>query len=206
MLISGCSPASDQKAESERAHRFFQEPSSLSRAVEQEARDVEGKLIDGWYFSQDSRSLKSNYRAVDPATKARFACDYMDWLQKKRQNLEVDWQSYVPYSERSKFASWWWSDPAHCTSFIKEPYYKQIIWLHEALMDGSELWFRALERDCPAGVTSMQVLAHDSEQQLVSKYKENESSPEKSFSSFAPQVQASQEQSSSDSASKEPRH
>jgi hypothetical protein len=95
----------------------------------------------------------------------------------------------VPYSTREKFARAWWSDAKHASGFAEESHYKQIIWLHEAIMDGSELWWRALERQCPEGVPSPAALAHDSEQQMVSKYKENESSAEKSFSSFAPDDQ-----------------
>src|SRR5271155_5538576 len=145
LIVAGCSSGVEQKSQSERAQKFVHDPKTLSAAVEQEARDVEGKIIDGWYFSQDSRSLKSNYRNADPATKARFACDYMSWLQEKHQNLETDWKSYVPYSERAEFARLWWSVSSNSKVFVKEPYYKQIIWLHEALMDASELWFRTLE-------------------------------------------------------------
>ena len=152
-----------------------------------EATELEGKVIDGWFFGQDSRSLKSGYTKSASAVKAQFACDYMQMLLDNQEDLLKNWQSYVPYSVREKFARAWWSDPKHCLTFKAESYYKQINWLHEAIMDGSELWWRALEKQCPEGVTSAAALAHDSEQQMVSKYKENESSPEKSVSSFAPQ-------------------
>lgn len=187
IALAGCSSGKEQEEESERAKRFLDQPNTLSSAVEQEAKAVEGKVVDGWYFSEDSRSLKSNYREVDPAIKARFACDYMVWLQGKHENLAAEWNSYVPYSQRADFARQWWSNTEHSRDFVKEPHYKQVIWLHDALMDGSELWFRALEQECQAGVSSLLVMAHDREQQLVAKYKENESSAEKSFSSFAPE-------------------
>lgn len=165
-------------------------PETLYPVVLQEAKELEGKVIDGWYFGQDSRSLKSGYAQSPSATKAQFACDYMNFLLDNHEDLLKDWHSYLPYSVREKFAREWWSDPKHSETFTADAHYKQIIWLHEAIMDGSELWWRALERQCPEGVPSPQALAHDSEQQMVSKYKENENSSEKSFSSFAPEAKA----------------
>ncbi len=164
---------------------FQNNPQTLYPVVVQESTELEGKIIDGWFFQEDSRSLKSGYRDSPSTTKAQFACDYMQLLADKHEDLLKDWKSYVPYSVREKFARAWWSDPKHSTQFVKEPYYKQIIWLHEALMDGCELWWRALEKQCPEGVPSSEALGHDQEQLMVSKYKEDETSPEKSFSSFA---------------------
>jgi hypothetical protein len=165
---------------------FQLNPQTLYPVVVQEATELEGKVIDGWFFQSDSRSLKSGYRDCPSAEKAQFACDYMQILTDKHEDLLKDFKSYVPYSAREKFARAWWTDPKHSTTFVKEPYYKQIIWLHEALMDGGELWWRALEKQCPDGVPSSGALGHDQEQLMVSKYKEDESSPEKSFSSFSP--------------------
>ncbi len=187
--LSSCgkSEVSNQSSDERKAHlkTYLFNPQTLYPVVLEEATELEGKVIDGWFFGQDSRSLKSGYTKSSSATKAQFACDYMKMLVDSKEDLLTNWQSYVPYSQRAKFAESWWSDSKHSTSFKSEPYYKQIIWLHEALMDGSELWWRALEKQCQDEVPSAAALAHDSEQQMVSKYKENESSQDKSFSSFA---------------------
>ena len=164
---------------------YERDPHTLYPIVLKEATELEGKVIDGWFFGSDSRSLKSGYTKSTSALKAQFACDYMQMLLEHHQDLVKNWQSYVPYSQREKFARAWWSDPKHSTAFVDEPYYKKILWLHEALMDASELWWRALERQCPDGVPSTQALAHDSEQQMVSNFKEDEHSPDRSVSSFA---------------------
>jgi hypothetical protein len=183
-----CSCGSLKEAPSQTAsqsNNYRANPQSLYPVVLKEARELEGKVIDGWFFGLDSRSLKSGYIKSSSELKAQFACDYMQMLLKSHQDLTRDWQSYVPYSKRAAFARQWWSDPKHSTTFVDEPYYKKILLLHEALMDGSELWWRALERVCPDGVPSTAALAHDCEQQMVSKFKEDESSPDRSVSSFA---------------------
>ena len=185
LTVVACGTTEISKEKTEHLKTYLYNPQTLYPIVLDEATELEGKVIDGWFFGSDSRSLKSGYTKSTSALKAQFACDYMKMLVDQKEDLVMDWKSYVPYSEREKFARAWWSDSKHSTAFKTEPYYKQIIWLHEALMDGSELWWRALEKHCPDGVPSSAALAHDSEQQMVSKYKENESSADKSFSSFA---------------------
>jgi hypothetical protein len=180
-----CSCTQQSASENNEVAAFERAPQTLYPTVLKESTELEGKVIDGWFFGSDSRSLKSGYTKSTAALKAQFACDYMQMLLDHHQDLVKNWQSYVPYGEREKFARAWWSDPRHSTTFVDEPYYKKILWLHEALLDASELWWRALERRCPSGVPSTQALAHDSEQQMVSAFKENEQSPARSVSSFA---------------------
>ncbi len=102
---------------------------------------------------------------------------YHQWILGTGQNLAADWNSYVPYSKRSKFARAWWSNPANDSKFSKQdPKYK-VVWIRESLLDGSELWWRAYEQLAGDRVSSPDVLAHDAEQKLVFNYAESEGHP-----------------------------
>lgn len=185
-VVCSCSQRNASIGQSSTESEAYEaDPHKLYPVVLKETKELEGKVIDGWFFGSDSRSLKSGYTKSTSELKAQFACDYMQMLLDHHQDLVKSWQSYVPYSERENFARKWWSDPEHSTTFVDEPYYKKILWLHEAVMDASELWWRALERQCPDSVPSTAALAHDFEQQMVSKFKEDEHSPDRSISSFA---------------------
>ncbi len=161
-------------------------PDKVYATVLQEATELQGKIVDGWFRGEDSRSLKSGYRDCSAATKARFACDYARMISENKEDMVNNWKSYIPYSKRADFARKWWSDQEHSTDFVKQNHWLQIVWLHEALMDGSELWWRALEKQFPGGIDSTAALAHDAEQDMVGKFKENESSPARSFSEMSP--------------------
>ena len=149
----------------------------LRKSITDQAHQVDQTVIDGWFFGQEPRLFKSAYRKTTPEQKAAFAMDYAKMITNSGQQMEVKWDSYVPYSKRRDFASQWWSDPAHDTEFVKQdPKYK-VMWIHEALLDGSELWWRSYERLGGASVPPPAVLAHDAEQSLVSKYSESDNNP-----------------------------
>jgi hypothetical protein len=183
LALSSCSILTQQNQQDHRlAATALKDPDQIYPLVLQEATELQGKIIDGWFRGEDPRSLKSGYRDSPSAIKAHFACDYARMLNENGQDMVKRWASYVPYSKRSDYARKWWSAPENSTDFAKATHWMQIIWLHEAMLDGSELWWRALEKQYPGGIDSAAALAHDQEQDMVGKFKENESSPARSFS------------------------
>jgi hypothetical protein len=180
----GRSENNDVQAQRLASQSTLKNPEKIYATVLEESTELQGKLVDGWFRSEDWRSLKSGYAQSAPAIKAQFACDYARMLNASGQDMVHNWSSYVPYSKRSEFARRWWSDPKHSIEFNKKDRWAQIIWLHEALMDASELWWRAFEKSFPEGIESPATLAHDCEQDMVAKFKENENSPARSFSAM----------------------
>ena len=149
----------------------------LKKSIIDQAHQVDQTVVDGWFFGQEPRLFKSGYRKTTPEQKADFAMDYAKMVADSGQQMDVKWDSYIPYSKRRDFATAWWSDPAHDTEFVKQdPKYK-VLWIHEALLDGSELWWRSYERLGGSQVPPPAVLAHDAEQSLVSKYSESDHNP-----------------------------
>jgi hypothetical protein len=158
------------------------DPKALYPEILLEAKELQGKLVDGWLDGQLPRTFKTDYARTAPEEKAEFAVDYVTFLKRSGQDMEHNWQSYVPYSNREMFARNWFSDPKNDTNFLKQTPWHQISWLHEALLDGNELYFRAFEKKEASTVTSTAAMAHDAEQEMVDGFKENERSPARSFS------------------------
>lgn len=158
------------------------DPKALHPEILLEATELQDKLVDGWLYGQLPRTFKTDYARTTPAEKAEFAVDYVTFLKRSGQDMEHNWQSYVPYSKREAFARNWFSDPKNDTTFLKQTPWHQISWLHEALLDGNELYFRAFEKQEASIVTSTAAMAHDAEQEMVDGFKENERSPARSFS------------------------
>jgi hypothetical protein len=185
VLALTCCGTPTKENEQEQQHlaaMALKDPDKIYPTVLQEATELQGKIVDGWFRGEDPRSLKSGYRDSSAAIKAHFACDYARMLNENGQDLVNRWTSYVPYSKRSEYARKWWTAQEHSTEFTRADHWMQIIWLREALLDGSELWWRAFEKQYPGGTGSAAALAHDAEQDMVGKFKENESSPARSFS------------------------
>jgi hypothetical protein len=131
-------------------------------------------IEDGYYFGEEPRNFKTDYAIVKPQDKADFAMAYEQMLSQAGENMMSKWESYVPYSRRSDFARNWWSQ--HAPDFDKQSQKMQILWIHESLLDGGELWWRSVEKLVGDKMTSPAVLTHDEEQRLVFKYAENERS------------------------------
>jgi len=131
-------------------------------------------IEDGYYFGEEARNFKTPYAVVHPDVKADFALAYESMLAERGENMLAHWESYVPYSKRSDFARQWWSK--HSEEFNKQTEKFKILWIHEALLDGGELWFRAVEKLSGNQVNSVVVLTHDEEQRFVFKYAESEHS------------------------------
>lgn len=144
---------------------------SVSKLAQQEDR----QYADGWFFGQLPRVFKSGYRKLKPELKASFALDYDRMLQKQSQNMVQNFDSYVPYTQRLLFALDWWknADKKGLCQFISLPDKEKLIWLHESILDGSELVFRSREQMNPGKTSSLAILAHDKEQDMVAHYTEN---------------------------------
>lgn len=137
--------------------------------ISSEARQLDRTFEDGWIVGRDPRTFKTAYGRTTAQMKARFAVDYAARVGRSGQDLVNNWSSYLPYSTRAQFAlQWWQRDP----DFRKLDERKQNIWVHEALLDASELYWRITERRLNPG--SAQVVAHDVEQNMVYKFMEND--------------------------------
>ena len=154
--------------------------SEIQQIIENMAKDADNTVVDGWFFGQEPRILKSFYRKVEPADKAKFAVAYHKWIRSKNQDMVRDFDSYVGYSPRALFAREWWS--RENPRFMKQELKYQVLWMHESIQDAGELWWRAVERLSNKPVGSMEVLAHDEEQKMVSKFMESPHSPHGSIS------------------------
>ena len=151
------------------------DPKQMEESMKSIASAADNTVEDGWFFGQEARIMKSFYRKVTPEDKARFAMAYHNWLATKNQNLERDFESYIPYSQRADFARKWWTEQN--PRFAKQENKYQVLWVHESIMDAGELWWRASERIAGDPVNSMTVLAHDEEQKMISKFMETTKSP-----------------------------
>ncbi|MBX9573269.1 MAG: hypothetical protein K2X77_30500 [Candidatus Obscuribacterales bacterium] len=154
--------------------------SEIQQLIEKMAKDADNTVVDGWFFGQEARLLKSFYRKVEPADKAKFAVAYHKWIRSKNQDMVRNFESYVPYSQRASFARDWWSKEN--PRFLKQETKYQVLWMHESIEDAGELWWRAVEKLRESPVSSMEVLAHDEEQKMVSKFMESSRSPHGSIS------------------------
>lgn len=157
------------------AEPTFDEVTRITREHEHQAA-----VEDGWFFGELPRTFKSGYALTPPETKARFAMDLQAMLLRRGQNMVERWDSYVAYADRAQFAAAWWSNVPGGV-FRNESQKMQVVWLHEALMDASELRWRALEEKNAERVNSRYVVAHDAEQKSVYDYC-NEQSRARSFS------------------------
>jgi len=135
--------------------------------------DKEG-FVDGWIDGRDARVFKSYYKNLTPLQKAQFAMAYHDLVEKSDQNLAQSYKTYIPYKKRVQFARQYWLSSELGPKFKSEIEKMQVAWVHESLLDGSELWWRAAEKRFGNAINSPTQMAHDVEQNMVSKYMEDE--------------------------------
>lgn len=145
--------------------------------VKTEAGKHERVMEDGWYFGELPRIFKSPYGQTSLDDKVRFAIAEAKFLKESKQNMAKDMTTYVPYSQRAEFAQKWWQASDQAKSFGEQPEKLHILWIQESLMDGSELWWRALEDKNRATMDAMRALAHDEEQKRVSQFLDVEGQP-----------------------------
>lgn len=130
--------------------------------------------VDGWIDGRDPRVFKSYYKSISPMQKAKFAMAYHDMIEKSDQNLAQSYKTYIPYKKRVAFARKYWQDSELGPKFKSEIEKMQVAWIHESLLDGSELWWRAAEKRFGNAISSPAQMAHDVEQNMVSKFMEDE--------------------------------
>ncbi len=141
----------------------------MLEAITDEAARLDKIYEDGWIVGRESRTFKTPYARIAAKKKAQFAVDYAEMMKQSKEDLASNWASYVPYSERARFAlKWWQKEPTFSALNMR----KQDIWIHEALLDASELYWRMLERRTSPG--NAQVIAHDVDQDMVCKFMEND--------------------------------
>lgn len=171
--------------------------------IEAIAAMADKNVMDGWIAGRDPRILKSPYRGLPASAKAEFAMAYAGWLDKSAQNLALSKASYVPYRKRARFAREYWEGSPYKEQFEKETEKYQIVWIHDSLLDGSELYFRALESKYASSLDSTITMAHDLEQNMVTKYMEDESTESTFSQQFKPKDAKSDEAKSEDASTKE---
>ena len=138
------------------------------------AKVADRDLVDGWINGRDPRVFKSYYKTLTPMQKAQFAMAYHDMIEKSDQNLAQSYKTYIPYKKRVAFARNYWENSEFGAKFKSEIEKMQVAWIHESLLDGSELWWRAAEKRFGNAISSPAQMAHDVEQNMVSKYMEDE--------------------------------
>jgi len=131
-------------------------------------------FVDGWIDGRDPRVFKSYYKSLTPMQKAQFAMAYHDMVEKSDQNLAQSYKTYIPYKKRVAFARNYWENSESGPKFKSEIEKMQVAWIHESLLDGGELWWRAAEKRFGNAISSPAQMAHDVEQNMVSKYMEDE--------------------------------
>lgn len=138
------------------------------------AQKVDRGYEDGWICGREPRVFKSPYGKLDAEHKAAFALAYHNFMEGFPQDLANDRSTYVPYSKRSAFSRSYWESSDLAEKFKKEPEKYQVAWIHESLLDGSELWWRAAEIRFGGRINSASTLSHDTEQNMVFKYMEDQ--------------------------------
>lgn len=175
LSISAChSPGNSSVHTSTEPVTIEEERLIYGKKIAAMAEELDHGFEDGWICGRNTRVHKSGYKDVDPNVKAEFALAYQEMINKTSQNLAVDIDSYVPYSKRFEFALNWWRHSKAGEAFEKESVKKKIVWVHESLLDGSELFWRVYELQHPGQVNSVAVMAHDKEQDMVFNYMERE--------------------------------
>lgn len=199
-ILAGCvvkdeamSPNAERLHDS--AAKFYQD--IQLDEVESIAKEADAVIADGWICGRDPRFFKSPYRVITPVQKAQFALAYRDFVLGQNQNLSSSLTTYIPYKKRSEFARQYWENSDLSSKFNAETEKYQVCWIHESLLDASELVFRAVEKKFGPALDSAQIMAHDVEQNMVSKYMEDE----RTESSFAWQLKGARSGSSKSKSS-----
>jgi hypothetical protein len=181
--IVGLSAVGCSSKQSASLHQPIQAKNPTFAEVVKITTEHEHAIDDGWWFEQYPRIFKSGYAAATPQLKAQFACDYAKMLADSKQDLVAHWDSYVTYTKRSNFADKWWHDHDNSGRYAALNRKMHIVWIHEALLDGGELWWRAFEIKNADNFPGATALAHDEEQKKVFNYLDVEGHP-RSLSDF----------------------
>jgi hypothetical protein len=110
------------------------------KAIQEIAAEQDKNPSKDW-FPTGPRRFKSGYGKVSNNVKAAFSIDLQNWAFGKGERLDNLTGTYIPYKQREEFAMWWW--------LRRDPNYKKAApwdkdqWKYEAIIDGTELVWRA---------------------------------------------------------------
>ncbi len=109
------------------------------------------------WFPTGPRHFKSGYGKVSNDVKAAFAIDLQNWAFEKGERLDNLNATYIPYKKREEFAMWWWM--AHDQNYKKAAPWDKDQWKYEAIIDGTELVWKAGNRST-AGYSAAMEMGH----------------------------------------------
>jgi hypothetical protein len=93
------------------------------------------------WFPTGPRKFKSGYGKVANNVKAAFSLDLQSWAFEKGERLDNLTATYIPYKKREEFAMFWWN--RHDANYKKAAPWDKDQWKYEAIIDGTELVWRA---------------------------------------------------------------
>ncbi len=109
-------------------------------AIVEIANEQDKKPSKDW-FPTGPRVFKSGYGKVANNVKAAFSLDLQSWAFGKGERLDNLTDTYIPYKKREEFAMWWWN--RHDANYKKQAPWDKDQWKYEAIIDGTELVWRA---------------------------------------------------------------
>ncbi|HIA54179.1 MAG TPA: hypothetical protein EYN91_19170 [Candidatus Melainabacteria bacterium] len=107
------------------------------------------------WFPTGPRKFKSGYGKVANNVKAAFSLDLQNWAREKGESLDNLTDTYIPYKKREEFAMWWWL--RHDPNYKKAAPWDKDQWKYEAIIDGTELVWRAGNRATSGYSASMEM-------------------------------------------------
>lgn len=109
------------------------------------------------WFPTGPRKFKSGYAKVANNVKAAFSIDLQNWAFEKGERLDNLTATYIPYKKREEFAMWWWN--RHDANYKKAAPWDKDQWKYEAIIDGTELMWKAGNR-ASAGYSAAMTMGH----------------------------------------------
>lgn len=109
------------------------------------------------WFPTGPRKFKSGYGKVSNNVKAAFSLDLQNWAFEKGERLDNLTTTYIPYKKREEFAMWWWL--RHDANYKKAAPWDKDQWKYEAIIDGTELVWRAGNK-ATAGYSAAMTVGH----------------------------------------------
>lgn len=127
------------------------------KTIQEVAAEQDKNPSKNW-FPTGERRFKSGYGKVSNDVKAAFSIDLQDWAFGKGERLDNLTATYIPYKKREEFAMWWWH--RHDSNYKKAAPWDKDQWKYEAIIDGTELVWKAGNR-ASSGYTAAMTIGHD---------------------------------------------
>lgn len=137
------------------------------KAIVEIANEQDKKPSKDW-FPTGPRKFKSGYGKVANNVKAAFSLDLQNWAFEKGERLDDIPGTYIPYKKREEFAMWWWL--RHNANYKKAAPWDKDQWKYEAIIDGTELVWKAGNR-ATEGYSASMTMGHGS---LIAKLIKND--------------------------------